>query len=110
MLRALDAATRPEQVNLPGFYWHPLQAKRAGHPRQGKLAHHLCLDGADAVAVDLEITLMIERRVEPRCPRCIRASCARGDPAGVRATARRDCSTAGISRRRFMLLSQNALL
>jgi proteic killer suppression protein len=24
MLRALDAATRPGQVNLPGFYWHPL--------------------------------------------------------------------------------------
>jgi toxin HigB-1 len=31
MLQALDAASRPEQVNLPGFCWHPLQgeARRA---------------------------------------------------------------------------------
>jgi proteic killer suppression protein len=27
MLHALDAATRPEQLNLPGFYWHPLQGE-----------------------------------------------------------------------------------
>ena len=27
MLRALDAATRPEQLNLPGFYWHALQGE-----------------------------------------------------------------------------------
>jgi proteic killer suppression protein len=27
MLRALGAATRPEQVNLPDFYWHPLQGE-----------------------------------------------------------------------------------
>jgi proteic killer suppression protein len=27
MLRALDAATRPEHVNLPGFYWDPLQGE-----------------------------------------------------------------------------------
>jgi len=25
--RALDAATRPEQVHPPGFYWHPLQGE-----------------------------------------------------------------------------------
>src|SRR5207237_7237823 len=25
MLQALDAATRPEQLNLPGFHWHALQ-------------------------------------------------------------------------------------
>jgi proteic killer suppression protein len=27
MLRGLDAATRPEQLNLPSFYWHPLQGE-----------------------------------------------------------------------------------
>jgi len=27
ILRALDAATRPEQLNLPGFYLHPLQGE-----------------------------------------------------------------------------------
>ena len=27
MLRALDAAARPEQLNLPGFYWHALQGE-----------------------------------------------------------------------------------
>jgi hypothetical protein len=25
MLRALDATARPEQLNLPGFYWHALR-------------------------------------------------------------------------------------
>jgi hypothetical protein len=25
MLRALDAMARPEQLNLPGFYWHALR-------------------------------------------------------------------------------------
>jgi len=30
MLSALDAATRPEQVNLPGFYGTRCKARRAG--------------------------------------------------------------------------------
>ena len=28
MLRALDAATRPEHVNLPGYYFHALRGAR----------------------------------------------------------------------------------
>jgi proteic killer suppression protein len=28
MLRALDAATRPEQLNLPGYYFHALHGMR----------------------------------------------------------------------------------
>jgi toxin HigB-1 len=28
MLRALDAATRPEHVNLPGYYFHALRGTR----------------------------------------------------------------------------------
>jgi addiction module HigA family antidote len=42
MLRALEAATRPEQVNLPGFYWHPLQRRSAlGDQGYRQLANHL---------------------------------------------------------------------
>jgi proteic killer suppression protein len=55
MLRALDNATRPEQLNLPGFGWHRLQ----GIPRwaiqaSGNWRITFGWDGADAVAVDLE--------------------------------------------------------
>ena len=42
MLRALDAATRPEQLNLPGFYWHRLQGEARWTIRvTGNLADHL---------------------------------------------------------------------
>jgi toxin HigB-1 len=55
MLRALDAATRPEQVNLPGFYWHPLQGEARWAIRvTGNWRITFAWDGADAVAVDLE--------------------------------------------------------
>jgi proteic killer suppression protein len=55
MLRALDAATRPEQVNLPGFYWHPLQGEARWAIRvTGNWRITFGWDGADAVAVDLE--------------------------------------------------------
>lgn len=55
MLRALDAATRPEQVNLPGFYWHPLQGEARWTIRvTGNWRITFAWDGADAVAVDLE--------------------------------------------------------
>jgi toxin HigB-1 len=55
ILRALDAATRPEQLNLPGFRWHALQGEARWSIRvTGKLADHLGWDGADAVTVDLE--------------------------------------------------------
>jgi proteic killer suppression protein len=30
LLLALDAATRPEDMNLPGFRFHPLRGKDAG--------------------------------------------------------------------------------
>jgi toxin HigB-1 len=29
-LDALDAATRPEQMNIPGWYWHPLTGPLSG--------------------------------------------------------------------------------
>jgi toxin HigB-1 len=55
IMQAIDAATQPEQLNLPGFYWHPLQ----GEPRwtirvTGNWRITFGWDGADAVAVDLE--------------------------------------------------------
>jgi proteic killer suppression protein len=50
MLRALDAATRPEQVNLPGFYWHPLQGEARWAIRvTGNWRITFAWDGADAV-------------------------------------------------------------
>jgi proteic killer suppression protein len=55
MLRVLDAAARPEQVNLPGFYWHPLQGEARWAIRvTGNWRITFAWDGADAVAVDLE--------------------------------------------------------
>jgi proteic killer suppression protein len=55
MLRALDLATRPEQVNLPGFYWHPLQGDVRWAIRvTGNWRITFAWDGADAVGVDLE--------------------------------------------------------
>ncbi|MGH7054866.1 MAG: type II toxin-antitoxin system RelE/ParE family toxin [Stellaceae bacterium] len=55
MLRALAAATRPEQVNLPGFYWHPLQGEVRWAIRvMGNWRITFAWDGADAIAVDLE--------------------------------------------------------
>jgi proteic killer suppression protein len=55
MLRALDAATRPEQLNLPGFYWHALRGDARWTIRAtGNWRFTFGWDGADAVAVDLE--------------------------------------------------------
>ena len=55
MLRALDAATRSEQLNLPGFYWHALQRGARWAIRvTGNWRITFGWDGADAVAVDLE--------------------------------------------------------
>lgn len=55
ILRALDAATRPEQLNLPGFYWHALQGEARWTIRvTGNWRITFAWDGADAVAVDLE--------------------------------------------------------
>ena len=55
MLRVLDAAGRPEDANLPGFYLHQLQ----GSPRysirvSANWRITFAWDRADAIDVDLE--------------------------------------------------------
>jgi toxin HigB-1 len=57
MLSARSTPRRgPEQVNLPGFYWHPLQGGEARWAIRvtGNWRITFAWDGADAVAVDLE--------------------------------------------------------
>jgi proteic killer suppression protein len=55
MLRALDAATLPEQMNLPGFYFHALRGERRWSIRvTGNWRLTFGWDGADAIDVDLE--------------------------------------------------------
>jgi proteic killer suppression protein len=55
MLRALDAATRPEQLNLPGYHLHALQGARRWSLRvTGNWRMTFGWDGADAVDIDLE--------------------------------------------------------
>jgi proteic killer suppression protein len=54
-LRALGAATQPEQVNLLGLYGDPLQGEaRWTIQVTGNWRITFGWDGADAVAVDLE--------------------------------------------------------
>lgn len=55
ILRALDVAARPEQMNLPGYHLHVLR----GEPRwsvrvTGNWRITFGWDGADAIDVDLE--------------------------------------------------------
>jgi len=55
MLRALDDATRPEQMNLPGFHFHALHGARRWSIRiTGNWRITFGWDGADAIDVDLE--------------------------------------------------------
>jgi proteic killer suppression protein len=55
ILRALDVAARPEQLNLPGFHWHALQGEARWTIRvTGNWRITFGWDGADAIAVDLE--------------------------------------------------------
>lgn len=55
MLRALDAATRPEHVNLPGYYFHALRGARRWSIRvSGNWRITFGWNGADAIEVDLE--------------------------------------------------------
>jgi proteic killer suppression protein len=55
MLRAIDAATRPEQLNLPGYHFHALRGFRRWSLRvTGNWRITFGWDGADAVDVDLE--------------------------------------------------------
>jgi proteic killer suppression protein len=55
MLRALDAATRPEHVNLPGCHFHALGGARRWSIRvTGNRRITFGSDGGDAIDVDLE--------------------------------------------------------
>ena len=55
MLRALDAATRPEQLNLPGYHFHALLGVHRWSIRAtGNRRITFGWDGTDAVDVDLE--------------------------------------------------------
>ncbi len=55
MLLALDAATRPEHLNLPGYVFHGLRGVRRWSIRvTGNWRITFGWDGDDAVDVDLE--------------------------------------------------------
>ena len=55
ILRALDDATRPEHMNLPGFHFHALHGVRRWSVRvTGNWRITFGWDGNDAVDVDLE--------------------------------------------------------
>jgi len=55
ILRAVDAATRPEQLNLPGYHFHPLRGPRRWSIRvTGNWRMTFGWNGADATDVDLE--------------------------------------------------------
>jgi len=57
ILDALDAASRPEDMNVPGFFFHQLKGDRAGSysvrvSRNWRITFQW--DGNDAIDVDLE--------------------------------------------------------
>jgi toxin HigB-1 len=55
ILRALDVATRPEQMNLPGYHFHVLRGERRWSVRlTANWRITFGWDGADATDVDLE--------------------------------------------------------
>ena len=55
MLRALDAASEPQQLNLPGYFFHGLRGVRRWSIRvSGNWRITFGWDGADAIEVDLE--------------------------------------------------------
>jgi proteic killer suppression protein len=57
MLDSLDAATHPEDMNLPGYRWHPLKGKRKGAYAvdvSGNWRLTFKFDGENAIEVDLE--------------------------------------------------------
>ncbi|MEW6167466.1 MAG: type II toxin-antitoxin system RelE/ParE family toxin [Pseudomonadota bacterium] len=57
MLDRLDAATRPEDMNLPGYKFHPLKGTRKGAYAvsvSGNWRLTFEFEGEDATAVDLE--------------------------------------------------------
>jgi proteic killer suppression protein len=55
MLRALDVATKPDQMDLPGYSHHALRGvKRWSIRATGNWRVTFGWDGADAIEVDLE--------------------------------------------------------
>lgn len=57
MLDRLEASTKPEDMNLPGYRWHPLKGNRKGTYSvavSGNWRITFRFDGEDAVDVDLE--------------------------------------------------------
>jgi len=57
ILRALNEATRPEQMNIPGFRFHPLKGRDRGRyavDASGNWRVTFGWSGEDAVEVDLE--------------------------------------------------------
>jgi proteic killer suppression protein len=55
MLRALDAAARPEHVNVPGYYFHALHGEQRWSIRvTGNWRITFGWDGTGAIDVDLE--------------------------------------------------------
>jgi len=57
MLDRLDASCHPQDMNLPGYRWHPLKGKRKGTYAvavSGNLRITFRFDGLDAIDVDLE--------------------------------------------------------
>ncbi len=57
MLDRLDTSGHPQDMNLPGYRWHPLKGKRKGTfavDVSGTLRMTFKFDGQDAIDVDLE--------------------------------------------------------
>ena len=57
MLAQMNAAVVPEELNLPGFYFHPLRGKDKGRFSvrvTGNYRLTFAWDGEDAIGVDLE--------------------------------------------------------
>lgn len=57
LLDRLESSVRPEDMNLPGFGWHPLKGSRKGTYAvevSGNWRLTFRFDGANAIEVDLE--------------------------------------------------------
>ena len=57
MLDRLDSAAKPEDMNMPGWRWHPLKGNRAGTYAvavSGNLRLTFRFEAGDAVDIDLE--------------------------------------------------------
>ncbi len=57
ILRALNEATRPEQMNIPGFRFHPLKGRDRGRyavDASGNWRITFGWSGKDAIDVDLQ--------------------------------------------------------